>query len=55
MHKLLVILIVLVTLLSLIQNAPVSRQREKNKNEFKKTGKLRKGLKYFYRLQVNHS
>lgn len=41
MNKLLVILIVLVALQSFVQNAPVGRQRGKNKNNFKKAEKVR--------------
>ena len=41
MNKTLVILVVLVALLSLAQNAPFGRQRGKNKNQFKNAQKVR--------------
>ena len=55
MNRLLVILLVLVALLSLVQNAPVGRQRGKNKNKLKKTAKVRErwlGI-FFHRLNCN--
>jgi len=52
MNKLLVILVALVALLSLVQNAPVGRQRGKNKNMFKKAGKAAKFLLKFGYLDI---
>jgi len=53
MNKLLVILAVLLVLLSLVQNAPVGRQRGKNKNKSKKAEKVRGSWECFHRLEEN--
>jgi len=53
MNKLLVILAVLLVLLSLVQNAPVGRQRGKNKNKSKKAEKVRGSWESYHRLEEN--
>lgn len=55
MNKLLVILVVFITLLSLVQNAPVGRQRGKNKNKSKQAEKVRGSWESFHRLEMNNN
>lgn len=55
MNKLLVILVVFITLLSLVQNAPVGRQRGKNKNKSKQAERVRGSWESFHRLEMNNN